>query len=220
MFLFFIFAVLMVSSRSGELFFPIFFTVHILTMIVSTAILIYFIINVFKNNRVEQDKKFLWAALLFFGNFLAMPVYWYLYIWKDGETAIAHSENEAIHYCPECGAENKEYAYCPQCGRLINGSSSSSPITSVNNVIDKFVPYKNVNALIGYYFGVFSLIPIFIIGIIGFILGLRGLAYARRHPEAHGTIHAWVGIIVGGLFGFGYLILTILVIATGFFGLI
>ena len=31
---------------------------------------------------VPQDKKALWAVVIFMGNALAMPVYWYLYIWK------------------------------------------------------------------------------------------------------------------------------------------
>ena len=73
---------------------------------------------------------------------------------------------------------------------------------------DGIVPYKNPKALIAYYLGVFSIIPG--LGIAAFILGILGLRYAKANPEAKGVVHAWIGIIVGGLFGFGYLVLVIL----------
>jgi len=47
-----------------------------------TALVIY-VIDVFKNNKVKKDLKAVWAIILFVGNVIAMPIYWYLYIWKD-----------------------------------------------------------------------------------------------------------------------------------------
>jgi hypothetical protein len=38
---------------------------------------------VFRNDRVNKDMKVLWAVVLFMGSFIAMPIYWYLYIWRD-----------------------------------------------------------------------------------------------------------------------------------------
>jgi hypothetical protein len=37
---------------------------------------------------------------------------------------------------------------------------------------------------------------------------------SKANPEAKGKTHAWVGIIVGGLFGFGYLIAVIVMIVS------
>ena len=70
------------------------------------------------------------------------------------------------------------------------------------------VPYKNKPALTAYYLAVFSIIPCLgvFLGIAAFVLGLKGLQYVKQHPEARGTVHAWIGVIVGGFFGFGYLI--------------
>jgi hypothetical protein len=56
---------------------------HFFTMLVVLALLIFYIVNVFKNVRVEKDKKVLWAIVLFMGSMIAMPIYWYLYIWKS-----------------------------------------------------------------------------------------------------------------------------------------
>jgi hypothetical protein len=41
-----------------------------------------YIIYVFKSRHVPSGKKVLWAAVLFFGNMLAMPVFWFLYVWR------------------------------------------------------------------------------------------------------------------------------------------
>ncbi len=63
------------------------------------------------------------------------------------------------------------------------------------------IPYKNPPALIAYYCGVFSLIPILGIfaGIPGIILGFVGLSRSRANPPIKGAVHAWIGIILGGL---------------------
>lgn len=77
------------------------------------------------------------------------------------------------------------------------------------------IPYKNPNALVAYYLGIFSLIPglgLFL-GIAAFILGLLGLRHARQHPETKGTVHAWIGIVMGGLCALAWGAVIILVIA-------
>jgi hypothetical protein len=59
------------------------FGLHILTMLVTIGLTIYYIVDVFRNKRVDKDKKALWAIVIFMGNMIGMPIYWYLYIWKD-----------------------------------------------------------------------------------------------------------------------------------------
>lgn len=83
-----------------------------------------------------------------------------------------------------------------------------------DNTLGGLIPVRNSQALIAYYLGVFSLIPCLgiVLGIAAFVLGLRGLAFANQNPEVKGKAHAWVGIIAGGLFGFGYLIAAIALI--------
>ena len=71
------------------------------------------------------------------------------------------------------------------------------------------IPTKNPQALTAYYLGIAALIPVLGIffGIAALILGIKGVKFAKAHPEAKGAIHAWVGIILGGIFGIGYLLL-------------
>lgn len=77
--------------------------------------------------------------------------------------------------------------------------------------VSTIIPYKNAPALISYYLGVFALIPLLgiFLGIPAFFLGLQGLKNTKEHPEAKGIVHAWIGVIAGFIFGFGYLALVI-----------
>lgn len=61
------------------------FRLQLIFMALWFALLAFYIVHVFRTGRVPADKKALWAVVLFLGNFLAMPVYWYLYMWPKAE---------------------------------------------------------------------------------------------------------------------------------------
>ena len=88
---------------------------------------------------------------------------------------------------------------------------SPAPQAKGNSGINVVIPYRNPCALIAYYLGVFSAIPCvgIVLGLTAFVLGICGLRIRRRNPAAGGVVHAWIGIVAGGLFGFGWLALTI-----------
>jgi uncharacterized membrane protein (DUF485 family) len=61
-------------------------------MAVSYVVTGFFIVLAFRSKAVPSAKRGLWAALLFFGNALVIPFFWYWYIWRandnsDGVTA-------------------------------------------------------------------------------------------------------------------------------------
>ncbi len=80
--------------------------------------------------------------------------------------------------------------------------SGMQPTVGEGDATGGVIPYKNVPALMAYYCGVFSLIPCLglVLGIIGFILGIIGLQRRRENPAVKGAVHAWIGIVMGGLF--------------------
>jgi uncharacterized membrane protein len=43
-----------------------------------------FLIYLGRMKSMDNEKKWLWRGLMFFGNVLAIPIFWYLYIWKEG----------------------------------------------------------------------------------------------------------------------------------------
>ena len=65
----------------------LFVGVHLLTMVLILALTVFYIVDIFRNQRVDKDKKALWAVVIFMGNAIAMPIYWYLYIWKEANVA-------------------------------------------------------------------------------------------------------------------------------------
>ena len=88
------------------------------------------------------------------------------------------------------------------------------PVQEPGDVTGGLIPDQNAPALAAYDLGVFSVIPLIgmVLGLAALVLGIVGLRMAARRPEVKGKIHAWVGIIVGGLFGLGYLALVVLII--------
>jgi uncharacterized membrane protein len=77
------FAITTSATEPSERTFFLMLLIHLLTMIIIMALLTFYIINVFRNERVKKDMKILWSVVLFLGSFVAMPIYWYLYIWRD-----------------------------------------------------------------------------------------------------------------------------------------
>lgn len=63
------------------------------------------------------------------------------------------------------------------------------------------IPYKNPAALAAYYMGVFSVIPLFgfFLAPAAIICGIIGLRKKKQYPNAKGSVHAWIGIVCGGL---------------------
>jgi len=122
-------------------------------------------------------------------------------------------------YCPKCGVENDDNNYrCVSCGYILHpgtqGNVRRPPPIQSDDTIGGLIPYKNPYSLISYYLAVFSLIPGIgmILGFVAFFLGMKGLQFYREHPESGGKTHSWVGIILGGICGFGSIILVIILI--------
>lgn len=72
------------GQKSGvPLSFAVFMVFHVLTMLWMVGLTIIYMVDVFRNERVEKDYKVLWAVVIFMGNMFAMPIYWYLYLWRE-----------------------------------------------------------------------------------------------------------------------------------------
>ena len=75
------------------------------------------------------------------------------------------------------------------------------------------IPYKNPQALLSYYIGLFSLVPLLglFMGPAAVYLGVKGLKFAKENPIVKGKAHAWVGIVCGGFWTVVYLGLLVLI---------
>jgi hypothetical protein len=61
-------------------FFKYIFPLHCLTMFLCFALTAIYVVHAFKTDRFPDDKRVLWVIILFMGNVLAFPIYWWLYI--------------------------------------------------------------------------------------------------------------------------------------------
>ncbi len=92
--------------------------------------------------------------------------------------------------------QNNPYrATAPAPYMLPPGTASQSDATG------GLIPYKNPHALIAYYLGLFSLFPILglFLAIPAFVLGIIGLRKRNQNPAIRGSVHAWIGIVMGGM---------------------
>lgn len=81
------------------------------------------------------------------------------------------------------------------------------------------IPYKNPFALTAYYLGLFSLFPVvgLALAIPAFVFGIMGLRKRKLQPEIKGAVHAWIGIVMGGLMTLVWGAVTVLIVATVIF---
>jgi len=69
---------------------------HLLTIVWIWALVAFYLIHLFKGDRVHRDQKVLWALVLLVGNIMVMPAYWYLYIWRDAPNRIVSVQDRSI----------------------------------------------------------------------------------------------------------------------------
>lgn len=92
--------------------------------------------------------------------------------------------------------------------------SQNRPNVKQGDATGGVIPYKNPMALIGYYLGWLSLLPL--IGILftipAIILGFIGFSRYQKNPVIKGQFHAWIAIIFGGigLLGSGFCFLMMI----------
>ena len=131
--------------------------------------------------------------------------------------------------CPRCQANIPETAVtCMACGASLENvyaapRAAEEPAVELRPVGDAgggdeavatIIPYKNPAALLAYYLGLFSCFPLlgFPMAIVALVLAFKGFKARRLNPKAHGTAHAWIGLICGGI---GFVINGLIIVSIG-----
>jgi hypothetical protein len=75
--------------------------------------------------------------------------------------------------------------------------TAGQPLTTMDHVI----PTKNPPALISYYMGIFSIMPILgaALGVVAIVFGVNGVRKLKEEPNLPGKTHAYVGMGCGTL---------------------
>jgi hypothetical protein len=136
-------------------------------------------------------------------------------------TCTNHPDVETAEACASCGRP-----FCAAClvdfmGRRTCGACRDQHLAQMHpravpgappTVADHIIPAKNPPALIGYYLGVFSLIPCLgnLLGPAALVLGIIGLRARARNPNLPGKGHALTAIILGALTTLAYWLVPLL----------
>ena len=63
--------------------FQLLMALHLSAMLLTFLLLAFYIVHVFKCPAFTDNRRVLWALVIFFGSFVGMGVYWYLNIWRE-----------------------------------------------------------------------------------------------------------------------------------------
>ena len=64
-------------------FFGIIFPLHFCTIFLGFGLMVFYLIHVIKNTKADEAVRIILGVGCFFLPFIAMPIYYYLYIWQD-----------------------------------------------------------------------------------------------------------------------------------------
>lgn len=109
----------------------------------------------------------------------------------------------ALPHCSSCLVDFTGQRMCGRCRDLQLARMQGAPTGPERppTMADQIIPARNPQALIGYYLGVFSLIPCFalLLGPAALILGILALKARKAKPNLPGQAHAITAIVLGGL---------------------
>ena len=75
-------------TRLWEIIIPL----HLLTILLSFVLMAFYVVNVIRTDRIKSDMKAVWAIVIVVGGPIALPIYWYFFIWKDTVSGSASVE--------------------------------------------------------------------------------------------------------------------------------
>lgn len=59
------------------------FAAHLITILLIMGLMPFYIILAVKSTRLDETMRIVWVVLICMLGMFAMPVYWYLYVWRD-----------------------------------------------------------------------------------------------------------------------------------------
>ena len=123
--------------------------------------------------------------------------------------------NGATRVLPEGAAEWRTIQELPEFAGSPVPPPRAAPAPAADSGLNKLIPYRNSLALAAYYCGIFSLIPCLglVLGVVALVLGVMGWRKYCAQPACGGSVHAWVGIVLGGLCALGNMVAIVIMAA-------
>lgn len=86
------------SSESNDInsFTVLIFLLHGLTIFTVFGLLVFYIIHIMTNTRLESVERLIWIIVIIMVGFVAMPIYWYVHVLKDGTVELFRIKSNKI----------------------------------------------------------------------------------------------------------------------------
>jgi hypothetical protein len=56
---------------------------HLVTIATAGGLLLYYLLDLSRTKRVVEEQRLPWALLLLLTSVISMPIYWYLFLWRQ-----------------------------------------------------------------------------------------------------------------------------------------
>ena len=70
-----------------------FWVIHVLAVVFIVVLIMYYIVNVFRNAGISKRGKIAWTIALVLASTVAMPVYWYTYLRSQPPSSASSSQS-------------------------------------------------------------------------------------------------------------------------------
>lgn len=72
------------------------FVIHMLTLVLVLALIAIYVVLAINNQQFDQTKKIIWVVAMCMLTMVAMPVYWYLHVWRK-PSAVSRNDVSAMN---------------------------------------------------------------------------------------------------------------------------
>lgn len=77
--------------------FGLIFPIHLCTIFLGFGLMVFYLIHIIKNTKADETIRIILGVGNYFLPFIAMPIYYYLYIWLDSPPAWAAAKVKKVH---------------------------------------------------------------------------------------------------------------------------
>jgi hypothetical protein len=94
-----IFPIFARNSDSPDVIFSLFgliFPLHFCTIFIAMGLMVFYLVHVIKNTKADETIRILLGVGNYFLPFIAMPIYYYLYVWLDDPPAWAAAKEKRV----------------------------------------------------------------------------------------------------------------------------
>lgn len=61
-------------------------------ILLALGLLVFYIVHIIQNSFLDSEKRILWIVVVFLAYAVAIPIYWYIHIWKNNSAQVTEAD--------------------------------------------------------------------------------------------------------------------------------